>query len=103
MNKHQLKSTTAGWVIRPRSGAATLKATGAPSEDGPFTRHRILVPTILDLLNSEQPPWPPTPRSQALATEMLFCQSIWRRNSIVRAAARSSTSRELLEREFDVS
>ena len=46
---------SAGWVIRPRSGAATLKATGAPSQDGPFTRHRILVPTILDLLNSEQP------------------------------------------------
>jgi hypothetical protein len=45
----------AAWVIRPRSGAATLKATGAPSQDGPFTRHRILVPTILDLLNSEQP------------------------------------------------
>ena len=50
-----ISKKSAGWVIRPRSGAATLKATGAPSQDGPFTRHRILVPTILDLLNSEQP------------------------------------------------
>ena len=49
-----ISKKSAGWVIRPRSGAATLKATSAPSQDGPFTRRRILVSTILESLNSEQ-------------------------------------------------
>jgi len=37
------------------NAARPLKASGAQSQYGPFTRRPILVPTILDLLNSKQP------------------------------------------------
>jgi hypothetical protein len=38
----------------PKKALVGSFALGAPSQDGPFTRRRILVSTILDSLNSEQ-------------------------------------------------